>query len=207
MERTEPAKPTQPTVNGRTARGEQTRERIADAVLSLLDEGRTTFPADQVAARAGVSRRLVFHHFADLAHLTGVAITRRLDQLMAQVGPLPTTGPRDVRIAELVAQRARILEGLTPTRLAVMRLENPSPQIDEAVRLMLDFARQRLSEVFATELDPLTRARRTDLLHALDAATTWTTWHHWRSSGLGTAAAARTMATTVHALLSAAAPD
>ncbi|MFB7663133.1 TetR/AcrR family transcriptional regulator [Kitasatospora sp. NPDC056138] len=190
--------------DGRTERGRQTREKIADALLSLLDEGESRFVADRVAERAGVSRRLVFHHFEDIAQLTDIAITRRLDQLGARTRPLPTDGRREVRVAALVEQRARILEWLTPTRLAVMRMESPSERIQRVTRDVMDFARQRLAEVFAVELDPLPESRRADLLNGLDAVTTWSTWHHWRSGGLDTEAARRTMEATVHALLAAA---
>ncbi|MFD0279311.1 TetR/AcrR family transcriptional regulator [Kitasatospora sp. NPDC127111] len=201
MERTGAAAP---VTDGRTERGRQTREKIADAMLSLLDENQAHFPADKVAERAGVSRRLVFHHFADMAQLAEVAVGRRLEQLLAQARPLPTEGPRDVRVAALAEQRARILEGLTPARLAIMRLENPSPRVHEGVQQMLDFARLRIGQVFALELDHLPEPARTDLLNGLDAVTTWSAWYHWRSSGLSPEQARHTMAATVHALLAAA---
>ncbi|MFJ1705041.1 TetR/AcrR family transcriptional regulator [Kitasatospora sp. NPDC088346] len=194
----------QPGPDGRTERGRQSRERIADAMLSLLDEGCSHFPAERVAERAGVSRRLVFHHFADMAQLVDVAVARRLDQLTAQVHPLPTAGPRALRVAALVEQRARVLEGLTPTRLAIMRLENPSERVRQVVGQLMEFARLRLAQIFAEELDRLPDGRRTDLLNALDAVTTWSAWYHWRSSGLDTGAAQHTMAATVHVLLAAA---
>ncbi|MEE1785601.1 TetR/AcrR family transcriptional regulator [Streptomyces sp. SP17BM10] len=190
--------------DGRTERGRQTREKIADAMLSLIDENQAHFPADKVAERAGVSRRLVFHHFADMAELAEVAVNRRLEQLAAQIRPLPTEGPREPRIAALAEQRARILEGVTPARLAVMRLENPSPRIQEAIRQMLDFARLRLTQIFAAELDPLPEPARTDLLNGLDAVTTWSAWHHWRSSGQSQEEARHTMAATVRTLLAGA---
>ncbi|MEU6709214.1 TetR/AcrR family transcriptional regulator [Streptomyces wuyuanensis] len=197
--------------DGRTERGRQTREKIADAMLSLLDDGETQFPADRVAERAGVSRRLVFHHFADMGQLQDTAIARRLDQLAARIGPLPTEGPRETRVAALVEQRARILEWITPARLTMMRLENPTERVEFATRQVLDFARRRLAEVFAEELDRLPGDRRADLLNGLDAVTTWGAWYHWRSSGLDLDAARRTMEATVHALLAvtdrASAPD
>ncbi|MGF1427031.1 TetR/AcrR family transcriptional regulator [Kitasatospora sp. LaBMicrA B282] len=191
-------------VDGRTERGRQTRERIIDAVLALLEEGETRFAADRIAERAGVSRRLVFHHFADIAQLADAAIARRLGQLAAQARPLPMQGARAVRVAALVEQRARILEWITPTRLAIARLDDPSDRIQELTRQMLDLARLRLAEVFAAELDRLPEQRRTDLLNGLDAVTTWSAWHHWRTAGLDPEQARRTMAATVHALLSSA---
>ncbi|WP_432072905.1 TetR/AcrR family transcriptional regulator [Streptomyces wuyuanensis] len=192
-----------PPRDGRTERGRRTRERIADAMLSLLDDGETQFPADRVAERAGVSRRLVFHHFADMGQLQDTAIARRLDQLAARIGPLPAEGPRETRVAALVEQRARILEWITPARLTMMRLENPTERVELATRQVLDFARRRLAEVFAEELERLTGDRREDLLNGLDAVTTWGAWYHWRSSGLDQVAARRTMEATVHALLAA----
>ncbi|MFD9129676.1 TetR/AcrR family transcriptional regulator [Kitasatospora sp. NPDC059571] len=191
--------------DGRTERGRQTREKIADALLSLLDDGEPIFPADRVAERAGVSRRLVFHHFQDMAQLIDTAIARRMGELSARIGPLPTEGPRSTRVAALTAQRARILEWITPARLAVLRMDAPSEQVRQAVDQVSDFARRRLGEVFATEFDPLPEDRRTDLLNALDAVTTWGAWHHWRTRGLEPEDARRTMATAVHALLAAAA--
>ncbi|MER7757131.1 TetR/AcrR family transcriptional regulator [Kitasatospora sp. NPDC097643] len=205
MKRTGDAQPPTPTTDGRTERGRQTREKIADAMLSLLDEGQAHFPADKVAERAGVSRRLVFHHFADMTQLAEVAVDRRLAQLAAQIRPVPTDGPRELRVAAVAEQRARILEGLTPARLAIMRLENPSARVQEAVQQMLDFARQRLAQIFALELDPLPEPTRTDLLNGLDAVTTWSAWHHWRSTGLSPDQARHTMAATVHTLLAGAA--
>lgn len=193
-----------PAPDGRTERGRQTREKIADAMLSLLDENQAHFPADRVAERAGVSRRLVFHHFTDMAQLAEVAVSRRLEQLLAQVRPIPVEGPRDVRVTAVAEQRARILEGLTPARLAVLRLENPSARVQEGIQQMLDFARLRLTQIFAPELDPLPEPARTDLLNALDAVTTWSAWFHWRSSGLSPEEARHAMAATMRTLFAGA---
>ncbi|MFI8339178.1 TetR/AcrR family transcriptional regulator [Streptomyces sp. NPDC085639] len=187
--------------DGRAERGRQSRVKIAEAVLSLLDDGESNFPAERVAERAGVSRRLVFHHFADLSELVETAITRRLEQLIEQIRPLPTTGPRDTRVAALTEQRARILEWITPAQLTLMRLETPGDRVAEVTREVLDLARARLAEIFAEELERLPASRRSEVLHGLDAVTTWGAWYHWRSSGLSAESAARTMETAVHALL------
>jgi AcrR family transcriptional regulator len=192
--------------DGRTERGRQTREKIADAMLALLDEGESQFPADRVAERAGVSRRLVFHHFADMAQLVDTAITRRLEQLTEQIKPLPTDGPRAARVAALAEQRTRILEWMTPARLAILRMDQPSERIEETTRQLLDFARGRLAEIFAEELDRVPEERRADLLNALDAVTTFGAWYHWRSGGLDIGTARRAMETAVHALLAATDP-
>ncbi|MEU4273178.1 TetR/AcrR family transcriptional regulator [Streptomyces sp. NPDC026092] len=194
------------TKDGRTERGRQTREKIADALLALLDEGMTEFPADRVAEYAGVSRRSVFHHFADMAQLVDTAITRRLEQLASQIRPLPTEGPREVRVAALVEQRSRILEWITPARLAMIRMDNPSERIRQVTADAFRDARERLEAVLAEELDRLPARQRRDLADGLDAVTTWGAWHHWRSTGLDAEQARHAMEATVLNLLAAADP-
>ncbi|KOY54813.1 TetR/AcrR family transcriptional regulator [Streptomyces sp. XY332] len=198
--------PEQDTPDGRTERGRQTREKIADALLALLDEGMTDFPADRVAQSAGVSRRSVFHHFDDMAQLVDTAITRRLEQLAEQIRPLPTEGPRAARVAALVEQRARILEWITPARLAMIRMDHPSERIRQVTEEAFADARWRMEAVLAEELDLLSGRRRTDLVHGLDAVTTWGAWHHWRSTGLDPEEARHAMEATVLSLLASADP-
>ncbi|MEW1638478.1 TetR/AcrR family transcriptional regulator [Streptomyces sp. NPDC093801] len=190
--------------DGRTERGRRTREKIADALLGLLDEGAVEFPAERVAERAGVSRRLVFHHFADMSELVDLAITRRLEQLAEQIRPLPVTGPRDVRVAALAEQRARILEWITPARLTLMRIEHPSPRVVQVTDEAFADARRRVAEIFAEELALLDGDRAAALLDGLDAVTTWGAWHHWRSGGKSPQEARAAMEATVLNLLVAA---
>ncbi|MER5932364.1 TetR/AcrR family transcriptional regulator [Streptomyces sp. NPDC002054] len=192
--------------DGRAERGRQTREKIADALLALLDEGMTEFPADRVAEYAGVSRRSVFHHFADMAQLVDTAITRRLEQLAAQIRPLPTEGPRETRVAALVEQRSRILEWITPARLAMIRMDNPSERIRQVTADAFRDARERLEAVLAEELDRLPARQRRDLADGLDAVTTWGAWHHWRSTGLDAEQARHAMEATVLNLLASTDP-
>ena len=58
-----------PSSDGRVARGQRIRRNVADALVVLLAEGDAEPTAPAVAARAGVSARLVFHHFADMDDL------------------------------------------------------------------------------------------------------------------------------------------
>ncbi|MCB5168072.1 TetR/AcrR family transcriptional regulator [Streptomyces bambusae] len=191
-------------VDGRTERGRRTRAKIVDALLALLDDGVSEFPAERVAERAGVSRRLVFHHFADMSELVDLAITRRLEQLAEQVRPLPVTGPRRVRVAALAEQRARILEWITPARLTLMRIDHPSPRIRQVTDEAFAEARRRVAEIFAEELGRLDARRSADLLDGLDAVTTWGAWHHWRTSGKTTEESRAAMEATLLNLLAAA---
>ncbi|MFT7525431.1 MAG: AcrR family transcriptional regulator [Arenicella sp.] len=56
-------------VDGRTKRGERSRQLIIDAMLALIDEGNLIPTAQQVADRAGVAIRTVFRHFSEMEKL------------------------------------------------------------------------------------------------------------------------------------------
>ncbi|MFD5489984.1 TetR/AcrR family transcriptional regulator, partial [Streptomyces virginiae] len=170
-------------VDGRTERGRRTRDKIVDALLDLLDEGVVEFPAERVAERAGVSRRLVFHHFADMSELVDLAITRRLEQLAEQIRPLPVTGPRRVRVGALAEQRARILEWITPARLTLMRIDHPSPRIQQVTDEAFADARRKVEEIFAEELGRLDENKGAKLPPALGAIPPLRAWPHLRSRG------------------------
>ncbi|MFG2794833.1 TetR/AcrR family transcriptional regulator [Streptomyces sp. NPDC048419] len=188
--------------DGRVERGRLTRVKIADAVLSLLDEGESHLPAEKVAKRAGVSRRLVFHHFDHMPQLVDAAVARRMEQLRRQIRPLPQSGSREERVAALGEQRSRILEWITPARLAVMRINPESEQIQAATHDVLALARRNLTEIFAAELDPVPEPRKTQLVDTLHAATTWGAWYHWRHmTGLDPGAARDAMEAAIHLLL------
>ncbi|MFB6692885.1 TetR/AcrR family transcriptional regulator [Streptomyces virginiae] len=190
-------------VDGRTERGRRTRDKIVDALLDLLDEGVVEFPAERVAERAGVSRRLVFHHFADMSELVDLAITRRLEQLAEQIRPLPVTGPRRVRVGALAEQRARILEWITPARLTLMRITHPSPRVRRGREGVLGEGGGRGEEVCGEGFGRLDENRAAELLDGLDAVTTWGAWHHWRSGGKSPQQARAAMEATVLNLLAA----
>src|SRR5213076_1131404 len=56
-------------VDGRRKRGEDNRNRISQAFLSLVAEGVVAPTAEDVAHRAGVGLRSVFRHFTDMEAL------------------------------------------------------------------------------------------------------------------------------------------
>ena len=99
----------------RTARAERTRIAIADALLSLIDEGDLQPTATRIAERAGISLRLIYHHFGDLEALFHEASR-------ARDGPTPGPGapgarstcPFAERLDAFVEQRCSLLEWMTP---------------------------------------------------------------------------------------------
>lgn len=186
--------------DGRTLRSLRTRTAVVDALLELIDEGDLRPPAPRIAERAGVSLRSVFQHFRDLDALFAIAADRQLERIVALARPLPTEGPLDRRLDAFVDQRARIFEAMTPVRRASLVQEPFSPQAVEARDRILALARAELERSFAQEVAAATSpADRRELLHALDAASSWQVWESLRNhQGLDERAARKVL----HRLLS-----
>jgi TetR/AcrR family transcriptional regulator, regulator of autoinduction and epiphytic fitness len=171
-------------------------------LLQLIDEGDLRPTAPRIAEQAGVSLRSVFQHFSDLEALFAAAAARELERLSELVGPLPVAAPLDVRLDAFVAQRARVLEAVTPVRRASLLKEPTSPQLRSSRARLLALARSETAEVFGAELAPRSGADRSELLDALDAASSWQTWEALRAhQGLSPTRARRVMRRMLSALL------
>jgi len=181
-------------VDGRRARGQRTRHNVAGALTELLRAGDPDPTARAVATRAGVSLRLVFHHFADmddLYHFLATLQVRRQRSAMPRISPkLSLT----TRIERTVSHRAVLFEEIAPVRRALVRRAPSSPgvraDVGAADRLLL----QNLEITFAPELGPLPAGPRADHLVAMDTASSWEAWEHLRTtSGVPVRAARRVM--------------
>lgn len=149
-----------------------------------------------------MSLRSIFQHFSDLEALFAAAAARELERLSALVGPLPTASSLDDRLDAFVAQRARVLEAVTPVRRASFLQEPRSAQLRASRVRLLALARGEVEKVFGAELDPRPRADRVELLDALDAASSWQTWEALRAhQGLSPTRARRVMRRVLSALL------
>lgn len=186
----------------RLARSAATRTAVVDALLSLLGEGDLRPPAPRIAARAGVSLRSVFQHFADLEALFAAAADRQTARIRRLGRRLTADGPLDGRVAALVAQRARILEAIAPVRRAALLMEPFSADIASRLVQSRALGRAELVRVFAPELAAWRGAERADVLAALAAASSFSAWEALRAhERLSVDRAQRGMARTLRAVL------
>jgi AcrR family transcriptional regulator len=186
----------------RSARAERSRAAIADAALELLREGHLRPTAGQVAERAAISERLVYHHFSDLEGLFQAVVERQRAALDERLPTLPTVGPLDVRVDAILQLRADMNEWITPVRRASV-VREPFSETLAVNRAMLDAgSRRQVSELFATELAARTTSDADDLLAGLDLALSWSAWNALRTRGASIEQARRVVERTVRALLS-----
>ena len=187
--------------DGRLARGRKTRRLLVEALVDLVDEGATAPTTLQVADRAGVSVRLVFHHFGGKEGLLLASMALQSERHRAVLFAIPPRGPAALRIRALCRQRRLYFEEITP----IYRVTRALATTDDGLRQLLADDRELLRHQLAVTLAPEVRDRGTqseELVDALERATGWDAWRALRDSqGTSVAAAERAMAfTAVHLL-------
>ncbi len=181
-------------VDGRRARGQRTRHNVAEALTELLHAGHPEPTARAVAARAGVSLRLVFHHFADMDDLYDFLATL---QLRRQWSAMPQISPKlslNTRRERTVSHRAALFEEISPVRRALVRRTPSSPGVRADVAAADRLLLENLKATFAPELALLSAGPRAEYLGGMDTASSWEAWEHLRAtSGSPVRAARRVM--------------
>ena len=184
-----------------TARAERTRAKIAQAVIDLLGSSRQPPTAKQVAARAGVSVRLVFHHFEDLDTLYSAVAHAQIERHWRSIRPVPPDLPLPTRIERTVSQRAALFDAISPVRRRAVTLALRHGGVAEGLDQTNAMLRTWLESTFAEELRAAGRGSR-ELGAALEAVGSWEMWERLRHlQGLPSATARRIVTRMLTALL------
>ncbi len=175
----------------RTEQAEATAERILDAVAALFaTDPEAAFSFDEVAARAGVSRRTVFRHFNDKEALLDAFWRRTNDSFGVAVWPADE--------ADLGRLAPRVFAALDGQEALVRASGNSA--MGREVRLRGNDERQAAflgALADATRgLDDLARRQIAAVVHLLSSVAAWQTMKdHWGLTG-GEAGAASAWAIT-----------
>lgn len=189
-------------IDGRLARSARTRHAVVDSLLDLLGEGDLRPTAARIAERAGVSLRLVFHHFDDLEAIYSELSDRQAERVKPLTVPISVALPLLLRIEKFSAQRGRLLETLSPVRRAAVLMEPFRPALAKRLKYARDLTRAATIAAFAPELSKLDANEKRATIAALDVATSWVAWEQMRRhQGLSETEARGVMATTIRALL------
>jgi len=189
-------------IDGRTRRSERTRAAVVDALLDLIDEGELQPSAQTVAERAGVSLRIVYHHFDDLTSLFAAAAARQSERVMALVQTISDEGAFAERLDEFVAQRARLYHRIFNVRRAARLLEHVAPMVADTLQLVRGYKRVEAERVFAHELLKFPPSRRRERAEALGAVASFNSWESLRAHQLlSVEDSRRVLATLIRAVL------
>lgn len=192
-------------VDGRVTRTLRSRLAICDACLDLIQEGVLQPGAEQIAERAGMSRRSIFYHFADLAELYDAVAEVGLQRCAPLLKDVPLDAPVAERIERLVDGRARFFEATAPFTRALTAqslVGSASQQAWRVSQQALDRQKAEVARLFEHEIDAATTAPGDETIEALAAALAAPTWEYLRRGrGLSMARARAVMKQSVTALL------
>jgi AcrR family transcriptional regulator len=172
-------------LDGRQSRTARSRLAICEACLDLVQEGALQPSADQVAERAGVSRRSIFNHFADLAELYDAVVEVGMQRCAPLLETISADEPAARRVEHLVAVRSTFLEAAAPFTRALTAQALVGPATDQAQRVSRDALRLQHREVerlFERELLGLPATDRAEVLEAISAALSPLHWEYLRRS-------------------------
>jgi TetR/AcrR family transcriptional regulator, regulator of autoinduction and epiphytic fitness len=172
----------EPARDGRVARGQRTRRNVAEALMELLRAGDPDPTAKAVARRAGVSLRLVFHHFADMDDLYQFVAALQLRRQWADMPQLSPKLSLPTRIERTVAHRAALFEETSEVRRALVCRAPTSPAVRQALAAADHLFFEDLKATFAAELADLPPGSRAEYLAAMDTGTSWEAWERLRAT-------------------------
>ena len=167
------------------ARTARSRAAICEACLDLVQEGVLQPSADQVAERAGVSRRSIFNHFPELTALYDAVVQAGLQRCAPLLEQVPRSLPLGARVAQIAAMSARFHEATTPFRRALVAQALVGPVTEHALgvtRRLLREERDGVAALFADEIGSLAAADRSEVTEALATAVSPAVWEHLRTN-------------------------
>lgn len=138
--------------DGRVANRLRNRDRVIEAVIELVSEGRNA-TVDEIVERSGVARRSIFRHFGDLADLMFAAYRR----VLADLAPIAIledlgVGSQDQRIEAYVDGRLRLLPHMHPFRIAARARLADVEGVRTIVTVSNEMVRAQVASQFAAEL-------------------------------------------------------
>jgi AcrR family transcriptional regulator len=172
-------------LDGRQSRTARSRLAICEACLDLVQEGALQPSADQIAERAGVSRRSIFNHFSDLAELYDAVVEVGLQRCAPLLEEISEHEPVARRVERLVQVRTRFLEATAAFTRALTAQALVGPAADQALRVSkyaLRLQHENVERLFGRELLVLSPPERAEVLEAMSAATAPLLWEYLRHS-------------------------
>lgn len=169
-----------PTSDGRHARSERTRQRVAEAMLDCLEDGALRPSAKQIAERAGVSTRAVFRHFDNLEALLEEVSEIQLERVFSQLPPIESEGTLEQRVDALLEHFSRGNELVAPVRRAAILHEPHSAVIRARQRWLRSTVRRQVRRVFEPELSGRPEAQRREKVASICATLSFGHWDELR---------------------------
>lgn len=167
-------------IDGRRARGQRTRLKVIEALLELVAEGVVRPTAQEIASRAGVALRTVYHHFEDVEALRRLALDLDMQRHIEILTPIDSRLPLDERIVAVAAQCRDLFEAVTPIRRATLFDQHSSPDMAKGVANATKARAEHVASTFAPEFARFGEVQR-PLTDAVKLFSSWVSWEYMRT--------------------------
>lgn len=140
------------TTDRRVLRGQRNRAAVVEALISLVEEGDLAPTANQIAERAGLSLRSIYHHFSDLESLQRAVADQYFTDLLEVYSPISTEGTLESRLASFGEHRLALFERTMPVYRSSLLTAVSSPGVADLISFSHDFLRVEVAQAFEPEL-------------------------------------------------------
>lgn len=164
-----------------SARAERSKEAIVAAFVELVREGNRRPTAPVIAERAGVSERLVYHHFKDMRGL--LIESHRINRPIVEplLEDLLYEGSFEERRDYYVKARARAWEFVQHNRRYTFHHGFRSPEVADFLEKFWHGEGRQISRVFAEELKNFSGDERAEREANLHVVCSWNYWELLRN--------------------------
>ena len=192
-------------VDGRLSRTLRSRQAICEACLDLAQDGVLQPSADEIAERAGLSRRSIFNHFRDLAELYDAVAEAGMQRCAPLLRKISDGEPISRRVELFVDARSKFLDAAAPFTRSLTAQVLVGPAGEQAWRVSQDairLHRQEIERLFLSEIADAAPTAQPEIIDAMSAATSPLNWEFLRrSQGLSLPKARAVMLRSLKALL------
>jgi AcrR family transcriptional regulator len=150
-----------------------------------VQEGVLQPSADQIAERAGLSRRSVFNHFGDLGELYDAVVVVGMQRCVPLLKEVSHEEPLGRRVELLSEARSKFFEATSPfTRaLTAQALVGSAGKQARRVSLAaLGRQRQDVEQLFRDDLCHLSSVEQSEIIEAISATASPVMWEYLRRS-------------------------
>lgn len=187
----------QTSIDGRRARSERSKRKIATAMLDLIMEGDLSPSAENVAARANVGLRSVFRHFKDMESLLAEVSEIIHSEYMPHLIGNQSNAEFPQSLADLIEKRTAAYEKLMPVRMSTSLQRHRSKFIEQQLEKDNKNLQQGLIDVLPQDL-----SKDSTVLHSLVLSLSIETWIRLRrDQGLSAAQAGKVVEHMTSALI------
>lgn len=164
----------------RNVRSQRTRTAISTAMLQLLEEGHDEPRAQQVAQRADVSVRAVFHHFEDMEGLYTEIVCIQAIHIMSLLAVIPHARSTIGKARQIVEMHDNLYSMAAPLRNGVRFsvAARGSKRIRETLQQLRHATSSQIQQSFVREISH--HSNPYDAVSRIEAVTSFEMWDHFR---------------------------